>query len=157
MQKALQAHLGGRRNEVLEVLEVGALGSGYKPLIQPPWKWTGLDIRGGDEVGIVVKDPHDWKEVESGFYDLVISGSCLEHTEFVWRVAWEIGRVLKPGGTAILIAPSTGPEHKHPIDCWRILDAGMRALCKWAGLTAVDVTTSGDPTWMDSVLIARKS
>ncbi len=156
MQKAIETHLGGRRKDVLEVLEVGAHGSGYHPLIQPPWRWYGLDIKGGDEVGIVVKDTHSWPEVQGDFYDLVISGSCLEHTEYIWMVMWEIGRVLKPGGTAILIAPSQGPEHRYPIDCWRILPDGMRVLAKWAGLIAIDVTSSGDPMWADSVLVARK-
>jgi len=156
MDKMVERFLGEERQRPLKVLEVGSHGSGYRPLVKPPWEFFGLDLKGGDDVHIVVEDPHRWTEVEGSSFDVVVSGSCLEHTQFVWEVVSEIARVLRAAGTAILIAPSIGGEHRYPTDCWRILPDGMLALCKWSGLEPIEIGCSQDPTWWDTVLVARK-
>jgi SAM-dependent methyltransferase len=112
---------------------------------------------------LVLQRPYDWHEIPSGSVDLLISGQVLEHVEYFWITALEISRVLRPGGMACLIAPSSGPEHRYPVDCWRFYPDGMRAFAKHARLECLEVYTdwadSGDPGsdfWHDTVLVARK-
>jgi SAM-dependent methyltransferase len=97
---------------------------------------------------------------------VVISGQALEHIEFFWLTMLEISRILKPGGLCCLIAPSAGPEHRFPVDCWRFYRDGMAALGKWAGFEilasetgdAVAENTFSDDSelWRDSMLVARQ-
>ena len=101
----------------------------------------------------------------SNEFDLVISGQAMEHCEFFWIVFQEIFRVLKPNGYICIIAPSSGPEHRYPVDCWRFYPDGMRAICKFVGLEVVSVQTEWDPPkytdgseeWRDTTLIAKKT
>jgi len=76
----------------------------------------------------------------------------------------EIARILKPGGLCCIIAPSGGPEHKYPVDCWRFFPDGLRALAHYVDLEVLEArrpeeTKGLDPAsdiWADTVLIARK-
>lgn len=157
----LHKYLGGRTNDKLTCVEVGSRdvnpGNGaYRDIIPKAWEYTGLDVVPGINVTLVVSDPHDWSEVPNESADVVVSGSCLEHTEYMWAVASEIGRITKPDGTVILCAPSMGHIHDYLIDCWRILPDGMRVLAKWSGLVPVEITTVQHPDWMDTLMVARK-
>ena len=98
---------------------------------------SGLDMTDGKNVDVVAKDPYKFP-LESNSFDLVISGQAFEHIEFPWLTIREIERVLKPGGFAIIIAPSSGAEHRYPNDCWRFYPDGMRALGKWAKLDCME-------------------
>jgi hypothetical protein len=78
----------------------------------------------------------------------------------------EIARVLKPEGLCCIIAPSSGPVHRFPIDCWRFYPDGLRAVARYAGLEALETRTQWTDLeqydfesnkWHESVLIARKS
>ena len=129
------------------------------------WVYVGLDLEAGENVDLVPKNPYKWEEVPNESIDVLISGQALEHTEFFWVIFEEIKRVLKPDGLCCVIAPSAGPEHRHPQDCWRFYPDGMRALCKHADLICLEATTEWEPRayadgseqWKDTVLIARKS
>jgi SAM-dependent methyltransferase len=101
----------------------------------------------GQNVDVVAKDPYKFP-LESNSFDLVISGQAFEHIEFPWLTIREIERVLKPGGFAIIIAPSSGPEHRYPNDCWRFYPDGMRALGKWASLDCIEASTN----WLEARL-----
>jgi SAM-dependent methyltransferase len=113
----------------------------------------------GQNVDVVAKDPYKFP-LESASFDLVISGQAFEHIEFPWLTIREIERVLKPGGLAIIIAPSSGPEHRYPSDCWRFYPDGMRALGKWASLDCIEASTNWDETrlfmWGDTIGIFQK-
>ena len=106
----------------------------------PGIEYSGLDVEAGENVDIVASDPYRFP-VEPESYDVAISGSVFEHIEFPWLTIQEMAKALRPGGYAVVIAPSSGPEHKYPVDCWRFYPDGMRALGKWAGLETVDVAT----------------
>lgn len=124
-----------------KVLDVGAmsLNGAYRPLFDPQrWAYTGLDLGPGPNVDVVVEDPYDWPLADES-YDLVVSGQVFEHVEFFWLSILEIRRVLKPGGLAFLAVPSRGPQHRHPVDCWRFYPDGHAALAKWSGLELVEV------------------
>ena len=97
--------------------------------------YRGLDTMPGKNVDIVIQDPYDWGPFIQK--DVVISGQMLEHSEFFWLTFKEMARVLKPGGYMCVIAPKLQKEHKFPVDCWRFLPDGMRALAKWAGIKCI--------------------
>ena len=127
--------------EMLEVLDIGAmsLNGAYRGLFDPlRWKYSGLDLAAGPNVDIVVEDPYDWPIADARF-DAVVSGQVFEHIEFFWLSILEIRRVLKPGGLAFIVAPSRGPQHRHPVDCWRFYPDAHAAMAKWGGLELLEV------------------
>lgn len=140
------------------------INGSYRDLFDPQkWSYVGLDMQAGKNVDLVPKDPYDWNEIEENSLDLVISGQAMEHIEFPWKTFENIARVLKPGALCCIIAPSAGPEHRHPVDCWRFFPDGMRALCKHAGLLvqnavidSSEVREDGSNLWKDLTLTAQK-
>lgn len=105
---------------------------------QKNWIYKGLDIEEGPNVDIVVKDPYDWLEIESDFFDVVISSQTFEHIPYFWVTAFEIGRVLKEGGLACIIAPSAGGEHRFPLDTFRYYPDGFSSLCDYLGFIKIE-------------------
>jgi SAM-dependent methyltransferase len=167
MAAFVATHLHETFDHRKSVLDFGSqnINGSYRSLFpEEKWIYTGLDQEIGDNVDLLVADPHSWKEVEDSSYDVLISGQALEHVEFPWLVFEEIYRVLKPMGLCCIIAPSSGPEHRYPIDCWRFYPDGMRSFCKHAGLKCLEVATEWEPKeyddnshqWKDTTLIARK-
>ena len=149
------------------VLDFGSydVNGTYKDLFNlDAWNYTGMDLNNGPNVDLVLEVPHHWKEIKDNSFDLVISGQALEHCEFFWLVFEQIKRILKPGRLAFIIAPSSGPEHKYPVDCWRFYPDGMRAICKYTGLKLLKVETDFSPSfnqdgshlWKDTLLVAQK-
>ena len=166
MERFRDKYLGDFVGKRLDIIDLGSteMGACYRPIFnKPEWNYLGVDLGPGPNVDRVLKQPYHWKELPSASADLLISGQVLEHVEYFWITALEISRVLKPGGLACIIAPSSGHEHRYPVDCWRFYPDGMRAFAKVARLHSIEVYTdwgnSGDPGsdfWHDSVLIVRK-
>ncbi len=100
-------------------------------------QYDGIDMEAGSNVDFVVKDPYNWTEIEDDTYDIVICGQVLEHSEFFWLLFEEMVRVLKPNGYLCVIAPIKCKVHKFPVDCWRFLPDGMRALAKYTNIELV--------------------
>jgi len=155
--------LDAHRDDALDILDFGSQvvdsqGQSYRPLFDAPaWQYKGLDIEEGHNVDIVVADAYNWAEVPSDSVDIVISGQALEHVKFFWASTFEIVRVLRPGGLAVIIAPSGGFEHRYPVDCWRFYRDGFVALNEYIGGELVDAFTDwGNLDWEDSILILRK-
>jgi SAM-dependent methyltransferase len=160
-------YLAGREAEPLFILDLGSLdvnGSYRGYFAVGPWTYRGIDMAAGKNVDIVLQDPYDWREIKSGSADVVVSGQAFEHIEYFWSTMLEIARVLKPEGLCCLIAPSGGPEHRYPADCWRFYPDGFMALARFASLEVLDVysqsgTTGhsdGSDVWRDTVLVCRK-
>ena len=128
----------------LDILDVGSYDTNtgnYRELFNKPnWNYTGLDIISGPNVDIVLEDPYKFP-FSNNHFDLVISGSAFEHIEFFWLTFQEMTRVLKAPGYIFLHAPSRGPEHNHPVDCWRFYPGGFRALAKYCSLEVLEVHT----------------
>ena len=149
----------------LKILYIGfyeSSGTNYdysRFLKEKNWQYQGMDIHEGHNVDIVVSDIYNWVEIEDESYDVVISGQAFEHMEFFWDAIKEVERILKPGGFCCIIAPSYGPVHKNPFDCFRFRDEGMRALAKYVNLKVIECYTNEDTIsnpWYDSVLIGKK-
>ena len=163
MDAFVRIHLDASRGRPLEILDFGSQTvdeqpKSYRGLFDDPaWTYRGLDIEAGANVDVVVADPYDWAEIASDSVDLVISGQAFEHVEYYWASMFEIVRVLRPGGLAVIIAPSTGFEHRYPVDCWRFYRDGFVALAAYVDCEVVDAFTDWDrEVWGDSILVTRK-
>ncbi len=109
----------------------------YKQIVPDSAEYCGLDIEPGRSVDIVVKDPYKWTEVPDNSFDIIIAGQVLEHVEFFWLVFKEMARVLKTGGYLCVISPKLQKTHRFPVDCWRFLPDGMKALAKYAKIKCI--------------------
>ena len=168
MAEFAQKYLNTRREEALLILDLGSqdFNGSYRSLFdRPPWRYLGVDMSAGKNVDLVLHDPYRWREIEPESADVVVSGQTFEHTEFFWLTIREIARALKTDGLLCLIAPSTGDEHRYPVDCWRVYPDGLRALARYAGLETLEAWTQWEERpqydhesnkWHDSVLVAKK-
>ena len=163
MEKFKNNYLNKESN--LKILDIGSYdssGTNYnygRFLKEKNWQYQGMDIQEGPNVDIVVSDIYNWVEIEDESYDVVISGQAFEHMEFFWEAIKEVKRILRPGGFCCIIAPSEGPVHKNPFDCFRFKDNGMKAIANYVGLEVIEYYTNNTEIsnpWYDSVLIAKK-
>lgn len=118
----------------------------YKPLVEPEWKYVGVDIEAGDNVDIIMVSDFD-TGLPDGCADAVISGQCLEHCKNPFKLVNEMFRIAKKDAYVILTAPWTFPIHRYPIDCWRILPDGMRLLIEDAGGKCIGSYISSQDCW----------
>lgn len=152
----------------LRVLDLGAMAyaaqDSYRPLFTGAgFDYVGIDVAAGPNVDVVVADPHDWQEIPTSSADAVISGQAIEHDPQFWVTMAEISRVLRCGGLCCVVAPSTGPVHRFPQDCWRFFPDSGAALLAWAGLEVVETYTENRKyakgtgiEWQDMMAIGRK-
>lgn len=167
MKSFRKQYLSGKEDCELKILDLGStdIGGSYRTIFdEEKWGYTGIDLLPGKNVDIVLSDPYNWLEIESSSSDVFISGQTFEHIEYFWQTMLEIARVLKPGGLCCIIAPSGGPEHRYPVDCWRFYPDGFKALARYARLEVLEVRTQwedeghsdGSDIWADTMLVARK-
>lgn len=152
----------------IKILDVGSYGVNgtYKEIFADivKYHYTGLDVNAGPNVDYVPADPYNWPEMTDESFDVIISGQAFEHIEHPWLIMEEMSRVLKKNGLICIVAPSRGPEHKYPVDCWRYYPDGFRALAKWVDLEVIDAKTNwgqsgfndGSDQWGDSFCILYK-
>lgn len=91
------------------------------------WDFTGLDMAEGFNVDVVAQNPYKYPFEDESF-DIVISGNTLEHVEDTHRWIKELTRLTK--NLVCIIVPSSRPQHRYPVDCWRVFPDGMRFLLK---------------------------
>lgn len=167
MELFRQTYLSSKEKEELMIYDLGSqdVNGSYRPLFDSPlWQYRGIDMAQGNNVDIVLRTPYNWFEVASSSADVVISGQTFEHIEYFWITMLEIARVLKPDGLCCILAPSSGPEHRYPLDCWRFYPDGMRALAIYAQMEILEAKTQwhdegytdGSDWWHDSMLVCRK-
>lgn len=147
------------------VLDLGSydVNGSYRPLFQRPgWRYLGIDLEPGPNVDLVLQTPYHIP-LRSESADAIISGQAFEHVRFFWQTWLELVRVLKPGGLILLVAPSRGPEHRYPVDCWRFYPDGFRALADYGALELLEVNTDWEPdpdpgsaAWGDTAGVFRK-
>lgn len=140
------------------VLDIGGadVNGGYRTIFDDPrFRYRTVDIEPGESVDIVLDDPYVLP-VEDNSVDVVLSGQMLEHCEFFWLTFAEMVRVLKPTGLLILIAPSAGPIHRYPVDCYRFYPDAYHALAKWTGCHAIEVFHDERGPWNDLVGVFSK-
>ena len=162
--KRLVAHyLVGK--PALNIVDIGSydVNGSYKQFFsQPGWRYTGVDLSAGPNVDVVLTSPYRLP-LPSHSVDVIVSGQAFEHVEFFWLTWLEIARVLKPGGMIFLLAPSRGPEHRYPQDCWRFYPDAYRALANYVSMELLEVSTDWQPhvdpdsaPWGDTVGVFRQ-
>ncbi|MCD9005760.1 class I SAM-dependent methyltransferase [Luteimonas sp. XNQY3] len=152
------------RSQPHRVLDIGSydVNGSYKQIFDDPgWTYIGADLEPGPNVDVVLESPYRLP-FASGSIDILVSGQAIEHMDFFWLSWLEMVRVVAPGGLVFLIAPSRGPEHRYPVDCWRFYPDGFDALARWAGVESVEITTDWEPdadpgsaAWGDTVGVFR--
>jgi len=153
MSRIVQDELKPAHARALRVLDVGSrcvntdFPHTYRELMPPSWTYLGADLEPGLNVDLVMAGPYSLP-ARSGRFDLIISGQVLKHVKNPFRLLAEMARALNPGGTIVLAAPWRHDKvHDHPVDCWRILPAGMRALLEEAALKPRAVYMVKNDTW----------
>ena len=162
MQRLVSTYLTG--GQAIHALDIGSydVNGSYRTLFgQPLWKYTGVDLQQGPGVDVVLDSPYRLP-FASGSIDVIVSGQAFEHIEHFWMTWLEMQRVLRAGGLIFLIAPSRGPEHRYPQDCWRFYPDGYRALAKLGDFDLLEVHTDWEPhqdpgsaAWGDTVGVFR--
>ena len=158
MRRLVDTYLKDRAS--LNVVDIGSwdVNGSYKPFFSKSgWTYCGVDLAAGPNVDLVMKSPYKLP-LSSHSVDVLVSGQAFEHIEFFWLTWLEICRVVKPGGLIFLIAPSRGPEHRYPQDCWRFYPDGFKALAAYGSLNLKEVSTDWEPdlnedsaAWGDTV------
>jgi len=139
-----------------------SVNGNVRDIFEPNMKYIGIDMEAGPNVDIVStnrKTPFESKSV-----DVVVSTSCFEHDACFWMTFLEMCRIVKPSGYIYINAPSAGPYHGYPGDCWRFYKDSWKALEQWGNEngfsikleeTYIDERSIDD--WRDSVGIFRMS
>lgn len=117
----------------LKILEIGSQNVNGTIRTNAPsdCEYVGLDFVEGRGVDIVISDAYALP-IDSASVDVVVSSSCLEHSEFFWLTFNEMLRILKPNGLLYINAPSNGGFHRYPVDCWRFYPDSGIALQNWS-------------------------
>lgn len=149
MAEFARKYIGHMPMRVLDVGSCDICGS-YRDIFRDH-RYIGLDLEPGknvDMIGGLYRYP-----APDNSFDVVISGQTIEHVRDLHRWITELARVLAPCGLCCVIGPNTFPEHRHPVDCWRIFPDGMRFLLEEvAGLTVLECRSEG----IDTIGVARK-
>jgi SAM-dependent methyltransferase len=143
--------------ERLAVVEIGSeeYNGAYREIFADArFSYIGCDRAPGPGVDIVLDDPYRLPLPDASA-DYVISGQMLEHCEFFWLSFGEMLRILKPDGYLFLIAPSGGPIHNYPVDCYRFYPDAFRALARYSGCQLLDLWHDDRGPWNDLVGIFR--
>lgn len=121
----------------LKVLEIGpdAFPSKFRQLAQDVSvaSWDTLDTVKNFNLTYENVDDYNYP-IQSGSYDVVLSGSVIEHVPKPWIWIHELARITKPGGLVVTIGPISWSYHGN-FYCWRIYPDGMKVLYEEAGLT----------------------
>ncbi len=132
-----ESAVGAPPKSVVDVGGADVNGSYRQLFVGKRVRFATVDMEAAPGVDIVLPDPYKIP-LPDGAADYVISGQMLEHCEFFWLSFVEMVRILKPDGYLFLIAPSTGPIHRHPVDCYRFYPDAYAALAKYANCRLVE-------------------
>ena len=148
-------------NRVLQVMELGSYTEAghdsYKTLFKDiKTEYTGVDMRAGPNVDLVMTDPYVIPLTDSS-QDLIISGQTLEHVEWFWETMRELARILRSGGLMFMIVPMKGGVHRHPVDCWRFYPDSWTALARWANLELLETHIDTRSQWHDHCAVLKKN
>jgi SAM-dependent methyltransferase len=120
-----------KKSKILDIGSQSVNSVTFKEILNNKHEYVGIDMIKGKNVDIVQDDPYKIP-FNNDTFDVAVSTSTFEHTEFFWLTFNEIIRVLKPNGLFYLNAPSNGRYHRYPVDCYRFYPDSGNALQKWA-------------------------
>ena len=162
MQKCFERFISPEWTEgrtSIEVLDIGGadVNGSYADIFSgAEFNLTAVDLEPGPGVQVVLDDPYQFPFDEDSI-DVVISGQAFEHAEFFWELFREMCRVVRRDGFVFLIAPSAGPIHRYPVDCYRFYPDAYVALAKFAGIELLDCWLDERGPWRDLVGVFSKA
>jgi ubiquinone/menaquinone biosynthesis C-methylase UbiE len=162
MQKAYDRYVNTEhfaKKIKIKVMDIGGanVNGSYADIFSSnEFEYKAVDIHPGDAVDIVLDDPYTLPFADAEI-DILISGQAFEHVECFWDLFKEMSRVIKRDGLIILIAPSGGPIHRYPVDCYRFYPDAYSALASYVEINLVDVWMDTRGPWNDLVGIFSKS
>jgi SAM-dependent methyltransferase len=146
------------------VVEVGSqdVNGSLRSVCPAGVEYVGVDFAAGPGVEIVLADPYQLPFGDASV-DVCVSSSVFEHSEMFWLLFAEILRILRPDGLFYLNAPSNGPVHRFPVDCWRFYPDSGAALVNWGrrckfnpALLESYTSWQKDDVWNDFVAVFLK-
>ncbi len=161
MRKCYERYIAGDFMAVrpkIVVLDIGGadINGSYRDIFShAKFHYLAADLQPSAGVALILNDPYNLPLADNSI-DIILSGQAFEHTEFFWLSFREMVRVLNPDGFIFLIAPSSGPIHKYPVDCYRFYPDSYTALAKYANCYLETVWLDDRGPWNDLVGIFRK-
>lgn len=138
MHESVRQFIAGQ-DIVGPVLEVGSYNVNGTVRDLCPDDYIGIDIVAGPDVDLIYDG--DTIPFHDGQFATVLSLEVFEHAKNPNRLAAEIMRVLRPGGTAFITARGVGFPYHNPPDRWRYMEGALSELFAEYG----DVTETPDP------------
>lgn len=160
MRHCLKRHVRGGYFDAHDAIRVADIGGGdyngsYRQLFDhPKFEYLAVDPEDTGDVEVLMTAPYQLPFAD-GTIDLVISGQMLEHCDAFWLVFAEMKRVLAADGVLVVIAPSEGPIHRYPVDCYRFYPDSFHALARLNGLQVVELIHDDRGPWNDLVGVFR--
>jgi len=133
------------------VLNIGS-GGGYEELVRRIAAERGFSVQSCDidpDRNPDIVDDICASSLPSDSVDVLVMADVLEHVQQPFDAAREIGRILKPGGTALLVVPFFYPIHDRPHDYFRFTEYGLRLL--FSRLEIIDLERRGN--WLEALLL----
>lgn len=132
-QNFFDTYGGAFQDANVKIVEIGSrdVGGSVRTCCPSRFEYIGVDFISGKGVDVILEDPYRLP-FDAASVDIVLSSSCLEHSEMFWVVFLEAMRILKPHGLLYLNVPSNGEFHRFPVDCWRFYPDSGQALVTWA-------------------------
>jgi hypothetical protein len=135
----------------ISVYDIGGqnINGSYRDIFSSEkFNYKAVDIVSGEGIDIVLSDPYDYHhDIPENSVDIVVCGQAFEHIEFFWKTFNQIMKILKDDGLFFLIAPSTGPIHRYPVDCYRFYPDAYKALAKNENCYLIDCWMDDRPEW----------
>lgn len=91
----------------------------------------------------IVADLNEPFPLPDAAFDTVLCSDVLEHIAEPAAFLRETARVLKPGGTLLLMVPFFYWIHEQPHDYYRYTEFALRGLCEKAGLPTAELEAYG--------------
>ncbi|MEL6712234.1 MAG: methyltransferase domain-containing protein [Planctomycetota bacterium] len=141
------------------LLDVGGSETPYRPMFEPHVRhYIGMDY----PPALLAKQPEMWDllysvkhmvnlladgkhlPIATDSVDTVLCTEVLEHVPEPARFLDEIGRVLKPGGKALVTVPFIQPLHELPYDFYRFTPSSLELFARNAGLEVESIEPRGN-------------
>jgi SAM-dependent methyltransferase len=145
--------LAGLELPTIRALEIGArdFNGSVRTIIngmQPEW-YVGIDTAPGPGVD-AIGDGSDYTPLQTP--NLVICTEVLEHTRYARDVVRNIGRVLEPGGFALITCATDPRRPRRPVH----LDAAVRRLIVYLVILAGVLLGVAVLVWAYAVLTVQR-
>ncbi|MBN2340504.1 MAG: class I SAM-dependent methyltransferase [Deltaproteobacteria bacterium] len=154
-QKYVEAKILKQKMKILDLGGANVNGT-YSELFSYNVEYIGADLEPHPGVSLVLDEPNKIPLPDNSI-DLVLSGQMLEHCANFWLVFSEMVRVVKEDGYIFLIAPSKGPIHRYPVDCYRFYPDAYEALASYTKCHLIECWRDQRGPWYDLVGVFNKT